>query len=107
MKTLRSDKSNKLIFAHININSNRNKFDFLSNQMKGDIDVSMVFKTKIDISFPIGNFVIDAFSTPYWLDHDSKGGGITLYFRGDVPSNLLVTNEKSHIESFHVKMKFA
>ena len=40
----------------------------LSDQIKGNIDVSLVSETKIDDSFPIGNFSIDGFSTPYRLD---------------------------------------
>ena len=78
LKALRSDNSDKLVFAHININSIRNKFEFLSTQVKGNIDVLMVSETKIDNSFPVGNFVIDGFSTPYRLDRDSNGAGIIL-----------------------------
>ena len=59
MKTLRCDNSNELIFAHLNINSIRRKFEFLSTQVKGNIDVLMVSETKIDNSFPVGHFVID------------------------------------------------
>ena len=76
LKALRSDNSSKLIFVHININSIRNKFEFLSAQVKGVlIDVLMVSKTKIDNSFSVGNCVIDGFSIPYrytsmlWLHH--------------------------------------
>ena len=46
LKVLRSDDSNKLIFAHIKINSVRNKFHFLSTQVKGNIDVLMVSEKK-------------------------------------------------------------
>ena len=104
LKALRSDNSENLIFAHININSIRNKFEFISTQVKGNIDVLMVSKTKIDDSFPVANFVIHAFSTPYPLDHNSNGGGIMLYVREDIPSNLLATDKKNHIESFYVKL---
>ena len=97
MKALRSDNSNKLIFAHININSVRNKLEFLSTQVKGNIDVLMVSEIKIDNSFPVGNFLIDGFSTPYRFDSDNNGGGIILYVREDIPSNLLVTDERNHI----------
>ena len=78
LKALRSDNSNKLIFAHINIISMRNKIESLSTQVKGNIDVLMVSETKIDDSFPVGNFVIDGFSTPYQLDRDSNDGGIVV-----------------------------
>ena len=61
----------------------------------------MVSETKIDNSFPVGNFVIDGFSTPYRLHRDSNGGGIMLYVREDIPSNLLTADEKNYIESFY------
>ena len=35
----------------------------------------MISKIKIDESFPKVNFLIEGFSNPYKLDHDSKGGG--------------------------------
>ena len=104
LKALRSDNSDKLVFAHININSIRNKFEFLSTQVKGNIDVLMVSETKIDNSFPVGNFVINGYSTPYRLDRDSSGGGIMLYVREDIPSNLLATDKKNHFESFYVEL---
>ena len=50
---------NKLIFAHLNINSIWNKFEFLAEQIKGKIDILMISETKIDESFPQGNFLID------------------------------------------------
>ena len=42
---------NKLIFGHLNINSLRNKFDLLSEEVKGSIDILMVSETKFDGSF--------------------------------------------------------
>ena len=39
----------------------------------------MISETKIDESFPNGNFIIEGFSTPYMLDRDSKGGGGLFY----------------------------
>ena len=40
----------------------------LSDQIQGNIDVLLVSETKIDNSFPNGNFLIDGFSTPYRLN---------------------------------------
>ena len=37
---------------------------------------------------------IERFSTPYRLGRDSKGGGIMLYAREDIPSNLLAFGDK-------------
>ena len=68
LKSLRTSNADKLVFAHLNINSIRNKFEMISDQVKGNTDVLLVLETKIDYSFPIGNFLIDGFSTPYILD---------------------------------------
>ena len=38
LKNIRIDNMSKLIFAHSNINSLRNKFDLFSKQIKGSID---------------------------------------------------------------------
>ena len=44
----------------------------------------MISVTKIDESFPKGNFLIEGFSTPCRLGRDSKGRGIMLYVRADI-----------------------
>ena len=75
----------------------------LSDQIKGNIDVLLVSETKIDDSFPIGNFLIDGFSTPYRLDRNSNGGGLMLFVREDIPSNL-VEAEAKPIESFYTEL---
>ena len=46
LKTIRSDNVNKLIFAHLNINCIRNKFEFLAMQVKGKVDILMIRKLK-------------------------------------------------------------
>ena len=48
LKSLRKNDLNKLIFAHLNINSIRNKFELLSEQIKGNVDLPMISETKID-----------------------------------------------------------
>ena len=45
------------------------------------MDVLMISKIKIDETFPVSNFVIDGYSTPYKLDRNSNGVGILLYIR--------------------------
>ena len=62
LKSLRTSNPQKLVFAHLNINSVRNKFDILSDQTKDNIDAFFVSETKIDYSFLIGSFLIDGFS---------------------------------------------
>ena len=64
LNSLRKDNLDKLIFAHLNINSIRNKFNYLSEQIRGNVDILLVSETKVDDSFPQGQFVIDGFSAP-------------------------------------------
>ena len=63
----------------------------------------MTSKTKTYDSFPLGNFLIGGCSKPFRLDCDSLGGGILLYVRDDVLSNLLDVKTKL-IEGFYVEM---
>ena len=48
----------------------------------------------VDDSFPVGNFLIDGFSTAYTLDRDSVSGGILLHVREDIPSDLFSIETK-------------
>ena len=48
LKAIRGDNKRKLIFAHLNINSIRNKFLFLAEETADNIDVLMISKTEID-----------------------------------------------------------
>ena len=92
-----------LVFAHINKNSLRNKFELLADLVKGSIDVLMIYETKTDDSFHFENFLIGGFSKPYRLDRDSLGGCILLYVREDILSNLPEVKTKP-IEGFHVEI---
>ena len=71
--------------------------------MKGHIDILMISESKIDNTFSHSQFFIEGFSTPYRLDRDSNGGGFLLYVREDIPSNLIVIENKL-IESFFVEL---
>ena len=75
----------------------------LSDQIKGNIDVLLASETKIDDSFPNGNILIDGFSTPYRLDRNSNDGGLMLFVREDIPSNLVEAEAKS-IEGLYIEL---
>ena len=66
--------------------------------MENNINGLVVSKTKIQNSFLIGNFVIDGLSTLCRLDRDSNGGGIMLYVKDNIPSNLPAIDKKIHRE---------
>ena len=56
LKSLRIRNLNKIVVGHLNINSIRNKFDFLAHQVKGHTDILMISETKLDKSFPPSQF---------------------------------------------------
>ena len=102
LKNLRPKNVNRLICAQLNINSLRSKFDSIINIIKNNIDILLISETKLDPSFPAGQFYIHGFSEPYRFDRNSSGGGIPLYIREDIPSKLILTNMT--IEGFLVKI---
>ena len=80
-RILRKRNIAKIIVAHLNINSLRNKFDSL---ITGNIDILTVSETKLDERFPIGQFVIERFGVPYRVNRNGNGG-IMLFVREDIP----------------------
>ena len=62
----------------------------------------MVSETKLDDSFPEGQFLIDGFHSPFRFDCNKHGGGIMLYVREDIPTKLL-SHDFPFTESFFVE----
>ena len=91
---------NKIVVGHLNINSIRNKFDFLAHQVQGNIDILMISETKLDESFPPGQFLFDGYSVR--SERDRNGGGILLFIREDIPWEPLPMN--NNIEGFFVEI---
>ena len=63
----------------------------------------MISETKIDASFPIDQFLLNGYSTPFRLDRNVHGGGILLYVREDIPSKLFLV-EENLIEDIFVEI---
>ena len=80
------------IIAHLNINILYQKFEPLKSLVKSRVDILAISETKLDKSFPMGEFEIEGYSTPIRLDRNCHGGGIILYVRNDIPYKEL----KSH-----------
>ena len=65
---IRLKNPNRLIFAHININSLRNKFEMLQEIIGNNIDVLLISEMKLDASFPSSQFILDGFTLTDRLD---------------------------------------
>ena len=78
-----------IIIGHLNINSIRNKSDLMKAMLTHNIDILMITKTKLHDSFPVSQFEIDGFSTPFRLDRNKNGGGILLFIRSYIVASKL------------------
>ena len=89
-----------MIIGQLNINSLRNKFDCLAQQITRNVDTLTVSETKLDHSFPVGQFLIDGYGPPIRLDRDIHGGGLVFFVREDIPCKLLSLGKKA-MECFY------
>ena len=103
LKDIRKENLNRVIFAQLNINSIRNKFDVLSTEVHGNVDILLITETKIDQSFPTRQFLMAGYSEPYRLDRNQHGGGLLVYVREDIPSHILKTRSIS-IEALFIEI---
>ena len=56
LKALKTKNSKRLVFGNLNINTINNKFEQFKYIIKNNIDVLIVTETKLDSSFPSGQF---------------------------------------------------
>ena len=96
LKSLHIKNMIKIIVGQLNINSIKNKFDFLVRQVKGNTDICIISETKLDESFPVGKFLVDGYSVAFSFDRNGNGGGVLLYIREDIPL------EHPHIKTLRV-----
>ena len=88
-KEIRVKNVNRVIIGTLNINSLAPKFEQLKEIIGTNLDILTIQETKLDESFPPGQFLIDGYCAPYRLDRNRNGGGVMIYVREDIPSKLL------------------
>jgi hypothetical protein len=76
LKEYRTNNAENLIVASLNVNSIRNKFDQLKLLVKDSLDILVLEETKLDETFPEGQFYIDGFMPPFRRDRNKYGGGV-------------------------------
>ena len=86
---VRSQNPSRILIAHLNVNSLRNKFEILKETITNKVHILLIPETKLGSSFPLNQFYIDGFTTPCRLKRNQNGGGIMLYIRKDIPSKSL------------------
>ena len=105
LRDIRIKNLNHIVFAHLDINSLRNKFDLLTDLIMGNVSVLVISKKKLDDSFPTGQFEIPGFASPFRLDRNQNGGGIIVFVREDIPVKYLFSEDKP-IEAFFFELNF-
>ena len=95
---------NRPFIAALNINSIRNKFQFLEKGVCANLDILLTSETKPDDSFPSTQFLLDGLSKPYRLGRCSNSGRILFYISDDIPSRLILNSNKT--ESIFVVINF-
>ena len=73
--------------------------------IKDNIDILLVSWHKLDDTFPVGQFYIDGYSTPYCFNKTLHGSRILLYIREDIPSEILKFEPvQNNFEGFFVEI---
>ena len=102
---IRGQNVDNIIIAHLNINSLPNKFEVLKSLVLGNVDLLIISETKIDESFPLNQFIIEGFSSPFREDRNSQGGGLIIYVREDIPSKRLTAHKLPHnVEGIFIEL---
>ena len=78
LKNARLKHPKKVYLSHININSIRNRLDSLFEFTYGLVNFLAVSETKLDGSFPTGQFNLPGFRTPHRKYLSGKSGGLLL-----------------------------
>ena len=105
LKDIRVANLNNVIIGQLNINSLRNKFSSLIELVHGNIDILILTETKLDHTFPEKQFYIPGYKKPYRRDRNKDGGGVMIYIREDIPSDILLKhNLPSNIEAICVEI---
>ena len=91
---------NRLICAHLIINSIRNNFNLLADIVNNNFEILIISETKLDLSFPTKQLHIHGFSEHYRFHRNCGSSRILLYICEDMPSKLILT--KMTTEGFFV-----
>ena len=75
LNTIRNINSNIVVIGLLNINSFSSKYDTIKLVIQGKIAVIVIVETKLDDSYPISQFHIEGYATPFRRDRNKYGVG--------------------------------
>ena len=105
LNVIRKKNPKRIIIAHLNINSIRNKFEMLKEVIGNKINIFLTSETKLDDTFVLSQFILEGFTPLYRLDRTEHGGGLMLFIREDIPFKQLPNvNPSGKIENIFVEI---
>ena len=70
LNVARSQNPHRILFVPLIINFLRNKFEIFKETITNKVDILVISETELDSSFPLNQFHIDGFTTPYRLERN-------------------------------------
>ena len=92
-----------VILGHPNIKSLWNQFDLISELIKGKIDIFLINKTTLDVSFPGNQFVMSGYKFIEKRKNKS-GGGISFYVNDQLPRQTITIENPRDIEILAIEI---
>ena len=110
LKIKRTKNPKNVIFAHVNVNSLKNKFEYFKQILSdGMVDVLCCTETKLDSSYSIQLYSCNDFKC-YRRDKTAQSGGMIVFVRSDIPHNRAtqyeITDTTCHIENIVIEFSF-
>ena len=103
--SFREKYKKQFTFGHLNVNSFRWKYYEASNELLTNhiMDLAFFSETKLDSSFPSGQFSVPGFrDPPFRADRNKHGGGLIAYIRSDIASRRRLDIERSFYDRIEV-----
>ena len=104
LRLIKAKNADRPVIGHLNINFLNPKFNDLKSLVKDNVDILMISETKLNDTFPSGQFLIEGYSEPIRRDRNCHGGGIIFYTRDDLPCHEIKTSLPSDVEAIFLKM---
>ena len=107
IKNLMLRNVSKVIIGNLNINSLPNKFDLLREIVLKYVEVLVITEAKLEDTFLTSQFLVTGFPEPHRLNRNRKRGGIMIFIRDDIPSEMLTKHVfQDDIEVLFIKLIF-
>ena len=89
LKLIHKMNSDKFAYSNnLNINLIRNNFEYLIENVSGEVDLLIISEKKRDESFPKSQFLVK--NDPFRIDRNMYEGGILLYAREGILASFLL-----------------